>query len=143
MIEQETEINFRNEGFIDFEPIDEAEAITMTVRAIKGKTNKVISRRDDGKIILFSNIDPLSATIDIGDIVEDKVRYESESFIVLSPISVKKEEVILRRSLTDNEAHLTFGYGGVWMVELSKSFIEEHPNALEEGKPVKVIMLAE
>ena len=62
----------------------------MKVRAKRGHEGSIISRRRDGKPILFANSDPLSAEIEVGDIVEGEIVHEAKTYAIMRPDRIIK-----------------------------------------------------
>jgi len=62
----------------------------MRVKAKQGKFGRVISRLRNGKPILFSDADPLSAEIEVDDVVEGYLVHETGTYAIMRPVSVIK-----------------------------------------------------
>jgi len=56
--------------------------VIIKIRAIKGRDGRVISRAEDGRIILFDEADPNSVTIKVGDIFDIKIIRSESNFII-------------------------------------------------------------
>uniref|UniRef100_A0A6M3JRG8 TRAM domain-containing protein n=1 Tax=viral metagenome TaxID=1070528 RepID=A0A6M3JRG8_9ZZZZ len=105
----------------------------IQVRAIRGKEGSIVSRLPDGKIVLFSKIDPLSANIKINDVVEGEIMYDTSKYIVLKPNTIisTTEPILL-------EGQLHLDADGSAFVNIEENSINEYRGAIEDGKKVRV-----
>jgi len=65
---------------------------TIKVLAKMGKKGVPISRLEDGKVILFSDTDPLTPYIKEGDIVEGKIVKDADSYAVMRALNIETPE---------------------------------------------------
>ena len=59
----------------------------LTIRTLKGKDGGVIGRLPDGKVILFNRENTLYAELFPRQVVEARVTYVAQTYIIVDPVS--------------------------------------------------------
>jgi len=73
----------------------------IVVRAIRGNRGRIISRAEDGRVILFDNTDPSSQDVSVGEEVEVKIIRSQPNFLIARKISGtinEQEDPIIKNS---------------------------------------------
>lgn len=59
----------------------------FTVLVLKGKADSLISRMKDGRVILFNRENPIFNDLEPGMIVESRVSFIAQNYIIVDPIA--------------------------------------------------------
>ena len=59
----------------------------MDVLVLKGKGDSIISRLNDGRVILFNRENPIFTDLKPGTIVKGKVSFIAQNYIIVDPFS--------------------------------------------------------
>ena len=59
----------------------------FTVLVLKGKADSLISRMKDGRVILFNRENPIFNDLESGMIVESRVSFIAQNYIIVDPIA--------------------------------------------------------
>jgi len=59
----------------------------FTVLVLKGKADSLISRMRDGRVILFNRENPIFSDLEPGVIVECRVSFIAQNYIIVDPVA--------------------------------------------------------
>jgi hypothetical protein len=59
----------------------------FTVLVLKGKADSLISRMKDGRVVLFNRENPIFNDLEPGMIVESRVSFIAQNYIIVDPIA--------------------------------------------------------
>jgi len=62
----------------------------LNVRAVEGRDGRIISRAPDGRVILFDNTDPISTSINSGDILDVRVVNVAKTYLICRAVEPQK-----------------------------------------------------
>lgn len=65
----------------------------VKVKTFMGREKNIVGRLIDGRIILFNKENPFLPIIGPGEVVEAKISYVAQKYIIVDPISPPKEGV--------------------------------------------------
>jgi hypothetical protein len=72
---------------IEESPSDVSLGDELTVLVLKGKGDSIISRMKDGRVILFNRENVLFNELDPGMVVEAKISFIAQNYIIVDPIA--------------------------------------------------------
>jgi hypothetical protein len=99
----------------------------FTVLVLKGKADSLISRMRDGRVILFNRDNPIFGDLEPGVLVEVRVSFIAQNYIIVDPISPPETGVEAVRlglqmvSETENWENAVIARGLLHVIELLES----------------------
>jgi hypothetical protein len=100
----------------------------LTVLVLKGKGDSIISRLKDGRVILFNRENVLFNELKPGMIVESKVSFIAQNYIIVDPVSPpEKGTVAIKLGLemlteTENWENAIIANALQYIIELLEGF---------------------
>ena len=99
----------------------------FTVLVLKGKANSLISRMRDGRVILFNRDNPIFSDLEPGVLVEVRVSFIAQNYIIVDPVAPPETGVEAVRlglqmvSETENWENAVIARGLLHVIDLLES----------------------